>query len=45
MVVFVDCSAGWIAGLAKALVERNKLFKKVLGERVEMGFYIVAQNH
>ena len=43
IVVFVDCSAGWIAGLAKALVKRNKLFKKVLGERVEMGFYLLAQ--
>ena len=45
MVIFVDCSAGWIAGLAKHLVEKNKLFKKVLGERVALGFYILAQNH
>jgi ubiquinone/menaquinone biosynthesis C-methylase UbiE len=45
MVVFVDCSAGCIAGLAKALVEKNKLFKTVRGERVAMGFYILAQNH
>ena len=44
MVVFVDCSAGWIAGLAKSLVKKNGLFKKVLGERVALGFYILAQN-
>ena len=44
MVIFVDCSAGWIAGLAKALVEKNKLFKTVRGERVAMGFYLLAQN-
>ena len=44
MVVFVDCSAGWITGLAKYLVEKNGLFKKVLGERVALGFYILAQN-
>jgi hypothetical protein len=34
MVVFVDCSAGWIAGLAKRLVEKTRLFKNVPGERV-----------
>ena len=44
MIVFVDCSAGWIAGLAKHLVKKNGLFKKVLGERVALGFFIVAQN-
>ena len=44
MVVFVDCSAGWIAGLAKHLVKKNGLFEKVLGERVALGFYILAQN-
>ena len=45
MVVFVDCSAGWIAGLAKCLVEKSRLFKKVLAGRVAMGFYILAQYH
>ena len=44
MVVFVDCSAGWIANLAKGLVKKNGLFTKVLGERVALGFYILAQN-
>ena len=43
-VIFVDCSAGWIAGLAKRLVARTNLFKNVLGERVAMGFYILARN-
>ncbi len=45
MVIFVDCSAGWNAGLAKRLVEKTRLFKKVLGKRVASEFYIVAQNH
>jgi hypothetical protein len=45
MIVFVDCSAGWIAGLAKVLVERNRLFKTLRGERVAMGFYLLAQNY
>lgn len=44
MVIFVDCSAGWIAGLAKYLVKKNKLFKKVFGDRVAFGFYILAKN-
>jgi SAM-dependent methyltransferase len=45
MVIFVDCSAGWVTRLAKRLVEKTKLFKTVLGERVALGFYILAQNH
>jgi hypothetical protein len=45
MVIFVDCSAEWIAGLARRLVEKTRLFKKVLGERVALGFYIVTRNH
>ena len=45
VVVFVDCSAGWIAALARRLVEKSGLFKKVLAGRVAMGFYILAQNH
>jgi ubiquinone/menaquinone biosynthesis C-methylase UbiE len=44
MVVFVDCSAGWITGLAKRLVGKTKLFKTVFGERVASGFYILAQH-
>jgi ubiquinone/menaquinone biosynthesis C-methylase UbiE len=45
MIIFVDCSAGWIAGLAARLVKKTKLFKNVLGKRVALGFYILAQNH
>ena len=43
-VIFVDCSAGWVTGLVKHLVEKTGLFEKVSGERVAMGFYILAQN-
>lgn len=32
------------AQLLFSLVKRNGLFKKVLGERVTPGFYILAQN-
>lgn len=44
IVIFVDCSAGWIASLAKRLVDKTRLFKKVFGKRVALGFYILAQN-
>ena len=43
MIIFVDCSAGWVTGLVKSLVEKTKLFKKVFGQRVASGFYILAQ--
>ena len=43
IVVFVDCSAGWIAGLAQRLLERQRLFKSVMGERVDLGFYLLAR--
>jgi ubiquinone/menaquinone biosynthesis C-methylase UbiE len=45
MIVFVDCSAGWIANFTKSLLERQQLFKKVIGERIYLGFYILAQNY
>ena len=45
MIVFVDCSAGWIAGVAKHLLKKQLLFKKVTGRRVALGFYILAQNY
>ncbi|MCP4628553.1 MAG: class I SAM-dependent methyltransferase [bacterium] len=45
MIVFVDCSAGWIADMAKRLLEKQQLFKKVVGERISLGFYILAQNY
>ena len=43
MVVYVDSSAGWISTLAKRLVEKHHLFETVAGERVDMGFYVLAQ--
>jgi ubiquinone/menaquinone biosynthesis C-methylase UbiE len=43
MIVYVDSSAGWIAGLAKRLVEKHRLFETVVVERVDMGFYVLAQ--
>ena len=45
IVIFLDCSAGWIASRAKRLVEKTRLYKKVSGERVALGFCILAQNH
>jgi SAM-dependent methyltransferase len=45
IVVFADCSAGWITGLAKRLIINTGLFKKVLGEPVAQGFFILAENH
>lgn len=44
MVIFVDCSAGWVTALVKSLLEKTELFKKVFGQRVASGFYILAQN-
>lgn len=43
MVLYVDSSAGWISGLAKRLVERHRLFEDVRGERVDLGFYVLAR--
>jgi SAM-dependent methyltransferase len=43
MIIYVDSSAGWIASNAKRLVEKYKLFEKVVSERVDMGFYVLAQ--
>jgi len=43
MVIYVDTSAGWIAHLAKRLVEKYQLFETVMGERVDLGFYVLAQ--
>lgn len=43
MIIYVDSSAGWISGVAKRLVEKYKLFEKVVSERVDMGFYVLAQ--
>jgi ubiquinone/menaquinone biosynthesis C-methylase UbiE len=43
IILFVDCSAGWVTKLAIYLVKKTKLFRKVTGKRVDMGFYILAQ--
>ncbi|MFZ5906395.1 MAG: class I SAM-dependent methyltransferase [Nitrospirota bacterium] len=43
MVLYVDTSAGWIAGLARRLVERHHLFGNVEGAHVGMGFFVLAQ--
>jgi SAM-dependent methyltransferase len=43
IILYVDTSAGWIACLARWLVSRNGLFESVKGERVDLGFYILAQ--
>jgi SAM-dependent methyltransferase len=44
VILYVDTSAGWIADLARRLVERHRLFKRVIADRVGLGFYILAQN-
>ncbi len=43
MIIYVDSSAGWIASMAKRLIEKQELFGRVLGEKVDLGFYILAQ--
>jgi ubiquinone/menaquinone biosynthesis C-methylase UbiE/uncharacterized protein YbaR (Trm112 family) len=43
MVIFVDTSAGWIADLAKRLVEKHKLFETVIAERVDSGFFVLSR--
>lgn len=43
MIIYVDSSAGWIASMAKRLIEKQRLFERVLGERVDLGFYVLAQ--
>jgi ubiquinone/menaquinone biosynthesis C-methylase UbiE len=43
MIIYVDTSGGWITKLAQRMVEQHKLFERVIAERVDMGFYIVAK--
>lgn len=43
LVIYVDSSSGWITEKAKKLVEKYQLFEKVIGERVDMGFCVVAE--
>ena len=43
VIIYVDSSAGWISNTARRLVEKLQLFEKVMGERVDLGFYVLAQ--
>ncbi|HMK56865.1 MAG TPA: class I SAM-dependent methyltransferase [Dissulfurispiraceae bacterium] len=43
IIIFVDSSAGWISGLAKRLVEKQKLFELVLAARIDLGFYVLVR--
>ncbi len=44
IIIYVDTSAGWITNLAKRLIEKHQLFEIVMGEQVDLGFYILAKN-
>lgn len=43
IIVYVDSSAGWIANTAERMVKKYGLFAGVIGERIDMGFYVLAQ--
>ncbi len=43
VVIYVDSSSGWITEKATRLIEKDQLFERVIGERVDMGFCIMAQ--
>jgi malonyl-CoA O-methyltransferase len=43
-IIYVDTSSGWITNLAILMVKRLRLFETVMGEKVDMGFYILAQS-
>lgn len=43
VVIYVDSSSGWITEKATKLIEKYQLFESVMGERVDMGFCIVAE--
>ena len=43
IIIYVDSSAGWITNVAKRLVVNHQLFDRVKGERVDLGFYVLAQ--
>ena len=38
-----DSPPGWITEKATKLIEKDQLFESVMGERVDMGFCIMAQ--
>lgn len=41
--IYVDSSAGWIAGLATRLVARQGLFERVEGGKAGLGFFVLAR--
>ncbi len=41
--LYVDSSSGWVTETAKSLIRKNKLFGIVIGEKVEMGFWVLAR--
>ena len=43
MIIYVDTSSGWITNLAIWLVKRLRIFETVMGEKIDMGFYILVQ--
>jgi ubiquinone/menaquinone biosynthesis C-methylase UbiE len=43
VIIYVDSSSGWITQKAKKQVEKYQLFKKVIGEHIDMGFCIMAE--
>jgi SAM-dependent methyltransferase len=43
LVIYADSSAGWIADLARSLVQRQALFEEVTGAKVGLGFYLLAK--
>jgi len=43
IIIYVDSSAGWISGMVKRLMEKQRLFVWVTSERVDMGFCVVAK--
>ena len=42
-IIYVDTSSGWITNLAIWLVDRHQIFETVLGEQVDLGFYVLAK--
>ncbi len=43
MVLYVDSSSGWVVNWSKRLLKKQRLFETIEGERVDMGFWILAR--
>ena len=43
ILLYADSSAGWISDLVRRMVRRLALFEEVSGERVDLGFYVLAK--